>query len=188
MSLLPTKIPGGNELMDSKKVLEKIGLKEGDIVADLGCGGKGYFSLQAAKLVGNRGVVFAVDILKSVLKNVESEAKAEGIYNIKTLWANLEIGGTTKIRSESLDFSLLINILFQINNHFEVIKEATRLIKKEGKLVVIDWKKTNSFFGPPVEMRISPEKVENFANQLGLKKDFAFEAGRFHYGIVFVKT
>lgn len=188
MSPLPTKIPGGNELIDSKKVLEKIGLKEGDKVADLGCGGKGYFCLQAARLVGNSGLVFAVDILRSILRNIEKEAKVEGINNIKTVWSNLEVSGATKIESESLDFCLLINLIFQTEKRFEVIKEATRLLKRdEGKLVVIDWKKTSIPFGPSVEMRIFPEEVESFAQQLALKKDFSFEAGKFHYGIVFKK-
>lgn len=187
MPLLPMKIAGGNELLDSKKVLEKAGLKEGDMVGDLGCGGKGYFCLQAAKLVGNKGMVFAVDILKSVLKNVAAEARAQGINNLKTVWSDLEILGATKINSSSLDFSLLVNILFQIKEHFEVIKEAVRLLKKDGKLLVVDWKKTQAPFGPPVEKRISTEELEKFASQLGLKKDFIFEAGKFHYGIVFIK-
>ncbi|TSC95452.1 MAG: type 11 methyltransferase [Parcubacteria group bacterium Athens1014_10] len=188
MSILTTKIPGGNELMDAKKVLEKIGVKEGDRVCDLGCGSKGYFSLQAAKLVGNKGMVYAVDILKSVLKNVEKEAKHEGLFNLKTVWSDLEIAAATKIEPLDLDFCLLINLLFQTKKHFEVMKEASRLLKKDnGKLAIIDWKKINSPFGPPVGIRISPEEIENFAQQLGLKKDFAFEAGNFHFGIVFKK-
>jgi len=187
MPNLPLKIPGGNELMDAKKVLEKIGLKEGDVVADLGCGGKGYFSLQAAKLVGNRGMVYAVDILKSVLRNVEKEAKFDNLYNLKAIWSNLEIVGSTKIKHESLDFSLLINILFQTEKHFEVIKESVRLLKAGGKLVVIDWKATAATFGPPPEMKVPLEEIRNFAKQLGLKEEESFEAGKFHYGIIFVK-
>ena len=188
MSYLPTKIPGGNELINAKEVLEKIGLKEGDKVADLGCGGKGYFSLQSAKLVGNKGMVFAVDVLKSVLTGVENEAKAEGISNLKTVWSNLEIPRATKIDENALDFCLLINLLFQVEKPFEVIKEAARLLdKNNGRLVIIDWKKTSSPFGPPVKMRISSTEMEKLAQQLNLKKDFSFEAGKFHYGIVFKK-
>lgn len=188
MSTLPLKIPGGNELMDSKEVLEKIGLKESDKVADLGCGGKGYFSLQAAKLVGNKGLVYAVDILKSVLKNVENEAKLRNICNLKTVWSNLEIGGATKINQKSLDVCLLINILFQTEKHFEVIKEAVRLLKNGGKLAIIDWKATAVAFGPSPKMRVSSAEVRNYAKQFGLKEEQSFEAGKFHYGIIFVKT
>ena len=56
------KIPGGKKLIDTKQLLEKIGLEEKMRVADLGCGRRGYFSLQAAKIVGNKGLVIAVDV------------------------------------------------------------------------------------------------------------------------------
>ena len=66
--MLRTKVPGGNELINSEWLLkEKAGLSFGMKVGDFGCGGGGYFALQAARLVGDHGQVFAVDILKSVL-------------------------------------------------------------------------------------------------------------------------
>ena len=112
MPLMPSKIPGGNELINAKEFLTKVGIEEEMTVADLGCGARGYFSLQAARMVGSRGMVYAVDILPAALKGVEVNAKLLGINNIKTVWSDLEIYEATKIPAESLDFALLINILF----------------------------------------------------------------------------
>jgi ubiquinone/menaquinone biosynthesis C-methylase UbiE len=187
MPFHPIKVPGGNELLDAKKVLEIAGLSEGARVADLGCGARGYFSLQAAKLVGTKGVVYAVDILKSALNGVESNARLHGLSNIRTLWSDLEKFGATKLPENYLDFALLINILFQTVDDETVIKEAVRLLKRGGKLLVVDWKKTGAPFGPPIQDRSSPEEIKQIVNRLGLKLEKEFEAGPYHYGLVFIK-
>jgi ubiquinone/menaquinone biosynthesis C-methylase UbiE len=187
MPLTPSKVPGGNELINAKEFLAKIGLEEGMVVGDLGCGARGYFSLQAAKMVGSRGLVYAVDILQSALKGVESSAKLLGINNIKTVWSDLEIYGATKIPEKSLDIALLINILFQTKEDEKIIKEAIRLIKPNGKLVICDWKRTGAPFGPLVEDRVDPEELKKIVSDLGLKLEKEFEAGPYHFALVFKK-
>src|SRR4030042_3326582 len=111
------KVPGGKELLNPQDLVQnKLGVTYGSKVADLGCGGAGYFVLQSAQQVGPQGVVYAVDILKPVLANVETRAKGLGFDNIKTLWSNLEKYGETKINDEEIDFTLLVNVLFQNKN------------------------------------------------------------------------
>jgi ubiquinone/menaquinone biosynthesis C-methylase UbiE len=180
------KVPGGTELLSPKDILEKIGLEEGMVVADLGCGGMGYFTLQAAHLVGKKGKVYAVDILPFVLENVAERAKTRGLDEIiETIRSNLEIIGATKIKEGSVDLALLINIFFQTKKHENILREAYRLLKKKGRLVVIDWKKTYAPFGPPLEIRVLPEEIKKLAQKIGLREKFNFEAGAYHYGIVF---
>lgn len=183
-----SKIPGGNELMNNQKVLETAGIEEGMVVADLGCGARGYFALQAGKMVGKNGLVYAVDILKPSLQSVESIARLHNIQNIKTVWSDLEIHEATKIKSESVDFALLINVLFQSKKQEAILKETARLLKNQGKLLVVDWKKTGAPFGPPIEDRILPEQVKEWAEEMGLKLEKEFEAGPYHYGLVFTKV
>ncbi|MFA7662447.1 MAG: methyltransferase domain-containing protein [Patescibacteria group bacterium] len=185
--LNPRKIPGGNELMDAMQTLRKAGLEEGMKVADFGCGRQGYFILQAAKMVGRNGVAYAVDILKEVLENVEDLAKDEGIYNIKTVWSNLEIFGATKIENNSLDFGFIINVLFQVENRLALIKEVARMLKPDGKLLVIDWHKTQAPFGPTLGMRVSTDEIKENAKELGLKLVDEFDAGKYHFGLIFKK-
>lgn len=187
MPLTPSKIPGGNELINAKELLAKIGIEEGMVVGDLGCGARGYFSLQAARIIGPRGLVYAVDILPSALKGVETNAKLLAINNIKTVWSDLEIYQATKIPVESLDFALLINILFQTKEDEKIIKEAIRLIKPGGKLAICDWKKTGAPFGPPVNDRPDPEELKRIVADSGLKLEKEIEAGPYHFALVFVK-
>lgn len=181
------KVPGGKELIDALSLLEKSGIAEKMIVADLGCGRRGYFTLQAAKLVGLNGLVYAIDVVKSALENVNSMANLFGIPNIKTIWANLEIPKATKILNESVDLAMINNVFFQTKRDDLIIQEAVRILKKEGKLLITDWKKTKAPFGPPVQDRISSEQVKIDAEKCGLVLEEKIEAGPYHYALIFIK-
>lgn len=182
------KIATGNELLDTQKILKehlKIGF--GEKVADLGCGAMGFFILQAAKIIGDKGTAYAVDILKEVLSSVQGRAKVEGLLNVKIVWSDLEKYGATKIPAESLDATFLVNTLFQTKNHLEVIKEAYRLLKKGGKLLIIDWKRVASPFGPSLHLRLAEKDIIALTNTLGFKMEKEFTAGNYHYGLIFIK-
>ena len=178
---------GGNELLNPTVILERLGVTKGSVLADLGCGGAGHFIIPAAQMVGSDTVVYAVDILKSVLHNVASKARMDGINNIRTVWTNLEKLGATKINDESLDFAFLINILFQSTRHQEVITEAKRMIKPGGKLLVIDWLNAKMPFGPALENRVNPENIKRICQSLNLKLIEEFKPGNYHFALIFQK-
>ncbi|MEK7167234.1 MAG: methyltransferase domain-containing protein [Patescibacteria group bacterium] len=180
-------IQEGDALLNFQKILEKAGLKQNMIVGDLGCGGVGYFVLQAAKMIGKDGIVYAIDILKTALRGIESKARLEKIYNIKTIWSNLEIYKATKIKDKELDVILLTNIMHQSKNPSFIFKEAIRMLKKDGKILIVEWEQTDSLFGPEVKNRISKKTIEKIADENNLKKEEDFKAGKYHYGIIFKK-
>ena len=182
------KVPGGNELLNPQDLIKnKLGVTYGAKVADLGCGGAGFFVLQSAQVVGPQGKVYAVDILKSALSNVETRAKLLGFKNIKTIWSNLEKYGATKINDGEIDFTLLINVLFQNKKHLDILKEAARMTKKNGKILVVDWQEGRFPIGPKPEDKIPISQLMTLAQTLNLKLEQQFEAGKFHYGAVFRK-
>ncbi len=186
-TLAPKNVGGKSELMDAGKILsELLQIKKGDMVGDLGAGG-GLFLLQAARLVGDQGQVYAVDVVKNILSELDSKARLSGLNNIKTVWSNLEIIGATKINSETLDSAILVNILYQSEKHFEIMSEATRLLKVNGKLLIIDWAENDLSFGPAKERLAKPEELMNIASQLNLELLQQFKAGPYHFGLIFVK-
>lgn len=179
-------ITGGQQLLDPIFLLKKVELKDGMKVADLGCGAVGHFVIPAAKMVGEGGVSYGVDILKGALEGVRSRAKLEGLTNVETIWSNIEIYRGTKINDNSLDRVLLVNILFQTKGHHDILREAVRMLKPKGKLMVIDWKRENiPSFGPSKEKRIDRREVLASAQKLGLQLKEEFEAGRYHFGLIF---
>ena len=146
----------GTALIDPYKIFEKISLAEGQRVADLGCGRTGHFVFPAVKIVGDKGVVYAVDIIKNVLDSIKSMARSEGYDSVQTVWSDIELPGKTPIPAGSLDACFYVNVLFQLKNKVGAIKEAVRLLKKGGYLVVVDWAKKLGMLGP-AEVNVNPE-------------------------------
>lgn len=180
-------LKGGTSLIDVVDVLKKLSIGSGQTIADLGCGGGGHFVAPTAKLVGTAGLVYAVDIQKKVLNSLEASLKLQNIGNVKLVWSDLEKVGAADIPNESCDVAILANVLFQNKDHAHIFEEATRMIKKGGRFVVIDWKIVPSPFGPPNELRVASEKVRHLGEQLGLEYKDGFDVGSYHYAISFVK-
>lgn len=178
---------GGNVLLNVNLILDKAQIGDKMIVANLGCGASGHFVFPCAVLVGKKGKIFAVDILKTVLERINRQARQENYQNIETVWSNLEIFNATKIESGSLDTALLINILYQSHKRPDILRESIRMVKKDGRVMIVEWKNINSPIGPPVEERVKKNLLEEAGKKLGLKLDEEFEAGQYHYGLIFTK-
>lgn len=176
--------PGG--FIDTRKLVAALGVTPGMQTADLGCG-SGYFSLDLARAVGAAGSVAAVDVMLEPLQSVQTKAEALGLGNIRTVRADLEVAGGTGINDHSIDLSLLSNVLFQSQKKENIIREAVRILKPGGKLVIMDWRKGVSGFGPPDAMRTSKEEFQRMAEAEGVKLDREVEAGKFYVLLIFIK-
>ena len=178
---------GGTGLLDPIKIFNRLGIRDGMKIGDFGCGSSGYFPLSAARMVGNTGMVYAVDIMKSTLHEVSKKARLEGMDNIKIIWSNLEIYRGARVKDNYVDLGLLVNVLFQSKEYENIMKECTRMIKKGGKLLIIDWKNSKTAFGPPAVDRVDSAMVKNIAQKIGLELVEEFSPGEFHYGLILMK-
>lgn len=171
---------------DPAKNIEQFGLLRGMHVADFGSG-SGFYTIAAAKSVGDGGRVYAIDIQKELLHKIKNEANIEHIFNIEIIWGDIEKIGGTKLRNSSVDAVIASNIFFQVESKDTLCLEAKRILKKGGKILVVDW--TDSFGG------LGPRQSDVFsmlsARELFQKNDFVFDkefnAGEHHYGLIFKK-
>jgi ubiquinone/menaquinone biosynthesis C-methylase UbiE len=178
----------GTELINPFKLLERVGIREGQRVADLGCGSLGHFVFPAAQLVGGKGVVYAVDIQKSVLEHVEHLAKDQQFFNVYPVWSDIEVYRATHIEPESLDLTLLINNLFLAQNRESLVREMARLTRPGGRIVVVEWKASQTPLGPAADRRISVEDAKKELKSPLIKFYDEFEAGPYHYGLIYLRT
>jgi ubiquinone/menaquinone biosynthesis C-methylase UbiE len=169
-----------NEFLNPQVVLEKLDLKENFIAADFGCGSGGW-AIPLAKIL-TKGKVFAIDVLEEPLSALKSKLRGEGINNIELKRANVERG--VPILSNSCDLVLMTNLLFEVENIENVLKEGKRILKTGGKILVVDWK-TEASFGP--EKKVNIENVKRLAEKIGLKIKEEFEAGDYHWGLILEK-
>jgi ubiquinone/menaquinone biosynthesis C-methylase UbiE len=181
------KVTGGNILIDANLIFQKAQITEGMKIAGLGCGTTGHFVFPVAKLTGIKGRVYAVDIRKTALEYISKRIKQENLENIIPVWSDLEIFGATKIESNSIDLAFLINTLYLSQKRMEMLREAIRLLKKNGRLLIAEWKSTAIPFGPPLDVRVKQDLLELAAQKLGLLLVEEFEAGDYHFGLIFEK-
>jgi len=165
------------EFLNPQQLIKEISIKPGITAADFGCG-SGNITILLAQTIGSEGKVYALDVLQTALQTVESKAKAQGLHNIFTIRANLEIANSSTLKDESVDLVLLANILFQSPKQQAIIQEAERILKQDGCLIIIDWKKTKTPY------QTSPEKIKQMVS---LEFDREIPVGKYHFGLVFKK-
>lgn len=169
-----------------EKNIEQFGLLPGMKVADLGVG-SGFYTLAAARAVGEKGRVFAVDIQQDLLAKVKNQARNAHLYNIEIIWGDLERMGGTKIRDMSVDGVVLSNVLFQIEHKSDLAKEVRRILKPKGQVLLVDWSDSFGGMGPkPVDI-IPQEAAKELFLQGGFEYVRSITAGDHHYGMILAK-
>lgn len=175
------------KFLDPEKTLFAAGLAKGQSLADLGTGG-GFYAVAAAKIVGEQGLVYAVDIVESALNHISAEARVQSLRNIKTLRVDLEeTGACLSIPGGTMDYVLFANLAHQIKNQKELFTEGYRQLKTGGKLIVIEWNDQPSPIGPIASERIGQDAIKTMASQASLKESGLVPTDNYHYGLVFVK-
>ncbi|MBM3255939.1 MAG: class I SAM-dependent methyltransferase [Candidatus Moranbacteria bacterium] len=185
----------GSGFIDPETVAADWNIKKGEVVADLGCGG-GYFTIPTARMVGDEGKVYAVDVMEGPIESVKSRAYLAGLSNIIAIRADLEGKESLSkwVKAGECDKVLLANVLYTSKKKNAIISEARRILKKKGNLIVVEWKKKIEegqekikYFGPPEKTRISGKELKDMLKKSGFKFIRGFEAGNFHFGMVLEK-
>ena len=112
-----------------ERTLREMELKKGQTILDYGCG-IASFSIPAAKLVGDGGIVYALDIHPLAIRAVEKEIKKKRISNIKTILSAQETG----LPDGSVDVVLLYDVFQMISDKAKLLEELHRVLKSDGIL------------------------------------------------------
>jgi len=108
-------------------------VEEGQYFLDFGCG-TGDFTIPAARIVGKRGKVYALDCFPRQLKIVEEKARKAGLSNIETILSD----NKTDLSDECIDIIWMCDAFHEINQKREVLEELHRVLKREGVLAIYD--------------------------------------------------
>jgi SAM-dependent methyltransferase len=120
----------------TSRLIELLGLKEGQMVADIGCG-TGYVSRRLARPIGPQGRVYAVDIQPDLLAALTNSAAREGITNI------IAVLGTEKdpkLAANSLDLAVLVDVYHEFEHPFEMTEAMVRAIKPGGRIAFVEYR------------------------------------------------
>lgn len=173
------------KFVNPENIVGQSGLMPGQTVADLGCGA-GFYTIAAAKILGDTGMVYAIDVQESKLTVTQSSANQAGCKNVAIIKADLE-KPLTEPAEGSCDMVILASILHEVGLRDPLIKNAYRLLKTGGKLLAVEWKKQSTPLGPPVERRIAQEDLIQLLERMGFHKQADIPADSFHYAMVCVR-
>lgn len=157
-------------------------LTPGMSVADFGAG-SGAYVWPIAQALGTSGNVYVIDVQRDLLRRIHNEAMRRGYSTVKIIWADLEQHNATRLADQSLDLVLISNLLFQVPNKMAVLKEAHRILKKSGTLVVIDWSDSFGGMGPRKGDVVTKKAAGDFLLRSGFAPEEEFSAGAHHWGL-----
>lgn len=174
-----------SKFLNPNEIMAQTGLMQGQTVADLGCG-SGFYVLPAAQMVGSSGTVYAVDVVESKLAATISITNQFNQKNIRVVQADLA-KPFLEIPEHSCDLVIGGNIFHEISSKEGLIRNIYRIMKSPGRLLVVEWARISTPFGPPVDKRIDQQKLEILLMQSGLRKLKDLDADPYHYAVLFEK-
>ena len=172
-------------MQDPEQVFHELALEPGMHFLDLGCG-RGDYSLEAARRVGSLGHVTALDISHGTVDHLNKTASHLGIYNLEAAAADITL--FIPLKDQSADICLLSTVLHipVVSRHLGgLYKEVERVLKPKGRFIILECKKESWDFGPPIEMKWSPEEVQNSIRNYGFEK-IRFSEFKYNYCIQFI--
>jgi arsenite methyltransferase len=154
------------------EVITALDLKDGERIADIGAG-SGYFTLRFAHHVGDKGVVYAVDISPDMVVHLNQAVRDAGLDNVRTI---LALPDDPLLPERSVDRIFICDTWHHIANHAHYLDVMKKLLRPGGQVVIIDFQKKETPVGAPMEMRIPRDDVvrEFQQNGFALAKEQTF--------------
>ena len=178
-------IKGMNTFSDPQKVIDQLECMPGQHIADFGAGSGAYTFALAERMKHMADTkIFAIDIQKDLLARLESEATQRNYASVHVVWGDLETAKGSRLKDDSLDMVLVVNTLFQVDDQKSLMREAARVLKSGGTLVVVDWSESFGNIGPQTKDIVSEMTARTLATEAGCMFEHALEAGEHHYGFV----
>ena len=117
---------------DPYKVLRATGLKPGQRVLEVGCG-PGFFTIPAARIVGEEGSVLAFDINPVAVEHVRRKIEEAGVTNARVIVADAT---KTDLPAGSFDLAFVFGLARPIGDMAAIWAELHRLLKPQGILSI----------------------------------------------------
>lgn len=172
--------------MDPMRLIALCNLQSTDTVADFGAG-SGFIARALAKYAP-QGQVFAIEINRDLVTRLTREVAEMHLTNIHPIWGDIEIPGGSKLASDSVNFVVLSNVMFHLEDKQGCLREISRVLKSNGRVLVVDWQESFGGMGPAPHQIVNSQMAEELFTRAGFTKlSDGLSGGDHHYAILFKK-
>ena len=123
-----------NFFKPADKCLEEFGIQKGNIVIDYGCG-PGMQIKRASELVGNEGLIYAVDIHELAIKSVEKLITKHNLDNVKTIQTD---ENRVEISDNTANLIYALDMFHMVKDYKSFLSELNRIGKPDCILILED--------------------------------------------------
>ena len=168
------------DLIDPREFFARIDLRPGWQVLDLACG-VGRYSLEVSKVLGENGMIYAVDSWEEGIETLKQTIYEAGVSNIRPIVA--DIAARLPLEDASVDFCLMATILHDLSpgEQSAALTEAVRVLRPQGVIALVEFKKIDRGPGPPSFLRISEQEAVAMIGKFGFLKTYCGDLGEFTY-------
>ena len=154
------------------EVIMALGLREGEIIADIGAG-SGYFTFRLAQHVGANGRVYAVDVNPDMIVFMNRRIRDLQLKNVITV---LAVPDDPLLMNSSIDRFFICDTWHHIQNQTQYLELMKKMLRPGGQIIMIDFHKKEMPVGAPMEMRIAREDLvrQMESNGFRLAKEHTF--------------
>jgi ubiquinone/menaquinone biosynthesis C-methylase UbiE len=151
-------------------MLTNLGVKRGMTVCDMGCG-NGFYSLQLAKMVGEKGSVLGVDIQPEMLKLLRERMEKQGIENVTPILGSLH---NPHLPKGQVDLILLVDVYHEFSHPAHMLEAMLDSLAPGGQIVLLEYREEDPDvpIKPLHKMSKKQVKKELTANGFKLVKEF----------------
>jgi protein-L-isoaspartate O-methyltransferase len=147
--------------------VKALDLKPGEVAADIGCG-TGYYAGRMAKIVGETGTIYGVDIQQEMLDLLNKQMGVRGIKNVKAVLGTEQ---DPKLPPESCDLMVLVDVYHEFDFPYEMVRAMIPALKKGGRLVFIEFRKED----PKVQIKeVHKMSEEQVKKEMALHPELAW--------------
>jgi ubiquinone/menaquinone biosynthesis C-methylase UbiE len=149
------------------QIMDALGIADGSVVADIGAG-SGWFTVQLARRVGPRGLVYAEDVQRQMLEAIKRRVAKEGLQNVHPVLGH---GSNPELPAGSLDAVLVVDVYQEVEDRVRFLKSVAASLKPNGRVGIVNYKPGQVGPGPaPAEGgRVDQSTVEADLHAAGLR-------------------
>jgi ubiquinone/menaquinone biosynthesis C-methylase UbiE len=171
--------PGRDQRLQVNRVMDILGIAPGKTVADIGAG-SGWFTVRAAKRVGEDGIAYAVDINPEAIRYIDNRAEKEHLQNVKTILSKPD---DPLLPANSVDAVLLLKTYHEVAHPIVLLENLRAALRPGAKIGIIDRNGNGEDHGVMSDVIIREAKEAGYK----LVKQYDFVKGdRMDYFLVFV--